>query len=530
MNLRCFVRAFVVCGMAHLALQAGCGSGGSNGFTGEVGTYEPEAGLADADTSGGDGSTGMGNGDGNGNGSGVFHSPPATLNCPAGQPLSCYINTHCTGGAQTTLTGKVYDPAGKVPIFNVIVYVPNDPSSLPVITPGTSTCNTCDTPVDNYAVVAQTDNSGSFTLKGVPTIDDLPLVVQIGKWRRLITVPKIADCGTTALPDTGTGQARLPRNQREGDMPQMALLTGGEDNLGCFLTKVGVDPAEYGPPHGTGGTGRLDIYQGLALAGSGPGLSSGVAGDCTNTSCPLWASTQSLAEYDIVLLACEGDTFDQDDTADAGIFGALGGNRANVNAAAKQAMHGWLDEGGKVFTTHFHYTWFKNGPADFQSVANWLGPSIGDGTCANCTINNVTSFYKGEEFGSWLQNVGALNSNGTITLDNVADSVSTVNGQTERWIYGSSGSGTGANDTKYLSFETPIGGLPAEAGTETTNYCGKAVFTDLHAGGMPSGDVPGSCQVSDLTPQEKALEFLFFDLAACVGTDTIQMPPPQPTK
>ena len=34
------------------------------------------------------------------------------------------------------------------------------------------------------------------------------------------------------------------------------------------------------------------------------------------------------------------------------------------------------------------------------------------------------------------------------------------------------------------------------------------------------GDVPGSCMASDALGQEKALEFLFFDLASCV-TETV---------
>jgi len=64
--------------------------------------------------------------------------------------------------------------------------------------------------------------------------------------------------------------------------------------------------------------------------------------------------------------------------------------------------------------------------------------------------------------------------------------------------------------------------------TGTKEYCGKAVFTDLHAGGAPLGDVPGACKQTDLSAQEKALEFLFFDLSACVTDDS--KPPPLPTQ
>jgi hypothetical protein len=342
----------------------------------------------------------------------------------------------------------------------------------------------------------------------------------------------VADCKTTQVAATGTGQFRLPANKSEGDLPAMALLTGGLDDLGCFLTKVGISASEYSAPHAGG---HLDIYQGLGLGGvPAPGLSSGTAGNCTNTSCPLWANKSALENYDIVFLACEGDTFDPDDNGGTdggagGLGGLLGGGGANVTQAGKTALHDWLDEGGKVFATHFHYTWFKNGPPDFQGVANWLGYSLGTGTCNNCTLD--TSLQSGKDFSAWLQSVGATTGGG-INLTGVADSVSTVNAMTtSRWIYGNSGVG-GAMDTKYMSFETPIGGIPVDGGeVGGKKYCGKAVFTDLHAGGAPSGAVPGACKAGSMTAQEKALEFLIFNLASCVSDESQPMkPPPQPPK
>jgi hypothetical protein len=105
----------------------------------------------------------------------------------------------------------------------------------------------------------------------------------------------------------------------------------------------------------------------------------------------------------------------------------------------------------------------------------------------------------------------------------VADSVSSVTpGSADRWIYDPS-----SGDAKYLSFNTPVGGTSGLA----QEYCGKAVFTDLHAGGAPSGDLPGSCKTVNLSAQEKALEYLFFDLTGCVRNESMPLPSPtQPPK
>ena len=423
--------------------------------------------------------------------------------CVNGMGWACSVNTAC-GGSETTLTGKVYDPAGKNPLYNVEVFIPNDPSTLPKITPGTNSCNTCDVPIGDYVVATTTDATGSFTLKNVPTGKGVPVVVQIGKWRRVVSIDT-ADCQTT---NVSSGTLRLPRNKSEGSLPQMALLTGGFDNLGCFLKKLGVDAKEYSSPRGGG---RLDIYQGLNTPldiplGNGPGLSSGTAGDCTKASCPLWSSRPNLEYYDIVLLACEGGEANQ-----------------TKPTAGKQAMHDWLDEGGKVFATHFHYTWFKNSPAtDFQGVATWLGSSAGT-DMGNFSID--TSFPKGQTLHDWLSGIGALSGANTIALNGVATSVSAVKAPTNRWIYGGS-------DTKYLSFGTPVGGISGASASEITTdkYCGKAVFSDLHAGGAPAGDIPAACTDDTMTPQEEALEFLFFDLSACVQDDSQPpqtLPPPK---
>jgi hypothetical protein len=419
--------------------------------------------------------------------------PSDAGDCPDAD-LRCHVDT-CSGSG-TSISGTVYDPAGKNPIPHVFVYVPTAASgTLPAITLGARTCDTCDVPIGSYVTATMSDATGKFTLTGIPTGTRVPVVFQIGKWRREIFVATTS-CQNTALTSL---QTRLPRSQMDGDMPSMALLTGGLDDLGCFLTRIGIDAAEYGSPHSGG---RIDVYQGLSLGGAfGPGLSSGTAGNCTNTNCPLWTSKASLEFYDIVLLACEGDTFDS--TVDGGL---LGGGNANVTAAAKQVMHDWLGEGGKVFATHFHYTWFMNGPSDFQGVASWLGYSLGTGSS---TAVVQTSFPKGQDFRDELLDAGALSS-GALNISGVSDSVHSVTAPTVAWLNDQT-----SQDPKYLTFTTPVGSV-----------CGKAAFSDMHAGGAPSGDIPGSCAARDLSAQEKAMELLFFDLSACVSDDSKPAPGP----
>jgi len=514
-----FIAAWAVSVVVLLSSTGGCG--------GSKNPLDPGGGDDDASTSssgGGGDDSGTSSGSGSSSGGAIFSNPDDASAPPCtGGGLQCYVPPNCT----TTISGTVYDPAGANPLYNVVVFIPDDPKgALTPIKQGTNTCNSCDVSIGNYVTATTSKADGTFTLSGVPATTHVPLVVQIGKWRREVFLSQVKACTNNVLP--GSSLTRLPAKRSEGDIPQMALVTGGADNLGCFLKGVGLDSSEYSKP---GAGGRLDIYSGLpsgtnlfgAMFGGSPGLTGGGAGDCTsdNPKC-VWNSKANFEKYDIVLLPCEGNPYDPDDPDS-------NANQSNKTATSKKALHDWLDEGGKVFATHYHYTWFKNSPsADFQGVATWLGSSGAQG--GNAPYDIDTSFTKGQVLAQWLGTVKALT--GTqITLNNVAKSVSTVTPpNTTRWIYD-----PGNQYTKYLSFVTPIGGIPlkpADGGGEMPpQYCGKAVFSDLHAGGSPSGDIPGSCSGPPLTPQLKALEFLFFDLSACVAPDSLPPPPiPQPAK
>ena len=91
--------------------------------------------------------------------------------------------------SSTSISGYVYDPKGTVPLYNVYVYVPND--ALAAI-PSTVTCEACQAPASGSPVAsATTDETGHFSIPNAPIADNIPLVMQLGKWRRVVTLPHI---------------------------------------------------------------------------------------------------------------------------------------------------------------------------------------------------------------------------------------------------------------------------------------------------------------------------------------------------
>jgi hypothetical protein len=328
----------------------------------------------------------------------------------------------CNNGMPTTIAGQVMDPAGKNPLYNVIVYIPTDPMApLPALSNGVS-CDKCGATALNPVASALTDESGHFVLKDVPVMKGVPIVVQVGKWRKKISFDVDTQCGENMV----SAPITLPKNGTEGDMPQIAVTTGGFDSLECLLLGVGIDQSEF--VMGAGGTGHVHMF-----SGSGGWDNSGKMPTAKDN---LWNDKTKLAAYDITALSCEGDEHNEEKT--------------NM-----QAIHDYAEAGGRIFATHYHYTWFKNGPQqDFKSVANWKA-----GTNSSLSPKYVVEqgFPKGKSFAQWLVNVGASTKLGEIPLNagDVTDDLSNVNTMTSQaWI------DIDANNVKYFSFNAPISAMP----------------------------------------------------------------------
>src|SRR5262249_41970975 len=152
----------------------------------------------------------------------------------------------------TAVTAALSNPD---PLYGALVYIPNvaPGTVLPPFADG-PTCDRC-TPLSPEDAIASaiTGPDGTFTLSNVPAGNNIPLIVQLGRWRRQITI-SVTRCTNNALT---AGTVRLPRTKAEGDIPLTAISTGDVDTLECLIRKMGVDDSEFTNPNGTG---RMRIY------------------------------------------------------------------------------------------------------------------------------------------------------------------------------------------------------------------------------------------------------------------------------
>jgi len=89
----------------------------------------------------------------------------------------------------TSVSGVVYDPAGRVPLYNAVVYVVDPKLDLKPLDQRVQ-CESCSAHFPTKGVLAATltKADGSFRLTDMPAGDDVPLVIQLGKWRRVVTL------------------------------------------------------------------------------------------------------------------------------------------------------------------------------------------------------------------------------------------------------------------------------------------------------------------------------------------------------
>jgi hypothetical protein len=400
----------------------------------------------------------------------------------------------CPGGGTTSVSGTVYIPSGQLPLYNAMVYVPDAP--LRPFTPGAScTCEITGAPI----ATALTDSNGHFVLENVPVGVNIPLVIQVGDWRREFNIGTVESCTDNPVPDQ---TLRLPSRQSQGDIPKIAVATGRLDALECLVRKLGVDESEF---TGERGGGRVTLFAGEGGTARYATLNSGEAFPPAQA---LWNDVESLARYDVVLMSCDGDR----------------DNVENKSVRSFQAMYDYLNRGGRVFGSHYQGVWLERGPAPLPALAEFKN----QGDLGNVDAEVITTFPKGQALSEWLANTGASPEAGRVTIAAAQHNIVRENpSYAQRWI----ATAPPEESVQYISANTPLGASDSE-------QCGRVVLSDIHVSEGKQGDdisdvnskfnFPNGCVTSTLTPQEAVLAFMLFDISACIVPDN-QAPQAPPT-
>jgi hypothetical protein len=428
--------------------------------------------------------------------------------CGGTRPGVCGTGLSCTGlctqqvkcdSGQTTLTGTVFAGVSAWtgltpdPVPNVLVYVPNAP--LQAFTAGAA-CRQCGADVSGSPLVSTyTEFDGTFTLTNVPAGTNIPVVIQLGRWRRQFKF-NVPSCASTSI-----GNLNLPRNQGEGNLPLTAVSTGNVDALECVLMKMGVDQAEFTPDNGPG---RIHVYGGgLGSMGGNPGA---IAGPGTRDETALLAMGGTFMNYDQIMLPCWGAP-------------------ATKTATELANLIRYADTGGHFFATHFSYSWLV-GNGEFNNVAQWGTYYNPGGVSWTLNVRTIVppsppSPHVGT-FAKWLNLVQALSNwgptvpaNPQVSISNPRHDANGVTGGSVDWIDGTDPD-KNTSMVEHFTFNTPVA---------ATSQCGHAIFSDFHvtnSGGSNGQTFPAECDTA-FAPQEKILEYMIWDLSSCVP------PPPAPS-
>ncbi len=422
------------------------------------------------------------------------------------------VPSGCAPGAHTTITGIVTAPGhddvaawgAPDPLPGAFVYVPG--SAVLPFTAGL-TCDRCGASVSGSPIVSATSAiDGTFTLVDPPCGTNIRLVIQLGLWRRQITIPSVACCASTVLTNA---QTHLPRNHLEGDIPQIAIVTGSADPMECVLPKIGID---LGPGFGgtvneftnPSGTGRVRFYtgNGANITGATPPWTA------------LYGSPTELSRYNLVIADCWGAPRDES---------AYYANLVNYG-----------NSGGRIYASHFEYSMIHGAARTAPPALNtaWDPTAVWNLRQANPPDLDafvVTSFPEGLVFSQWLQMIGASTvpapTAAQIPVQQVRHDYDAVNScgpapytaasacapPGQLWMYADPA--VSPNTPLQYTFDTPVG-------VPVASQCGRVMFSDFHVntGGGGGGSFPGECSFpSTMTQQEKVLEFLLFDLTSCLG-------------
>lgn len=416
-----------------------------------MGNRDGEGGEANGDA--GNGAAGSGGASDGGEAAGAIGGAPPGI---------------CNDGKGAVISGRVLSPSGQLPLGGVTVYVP---SSTVDALPNGIGCFRCANAFIGVPIAkATTGADGWFELANVPVGEHVPLVVQTGKWRRTLEL-NVADCRENAADEDAT---RLPRDHTEGNLPLMALVSGGQDTLECLLRKLGVADSEFAFEQDGG---RVRLFR-------GEGGIAQLAGVVEAELPPAQDVWQEASKFDLILLGSEPTE-----------------NAAGKPQASLAALHEYASKGGRVLVQHLQNYFLSAGPSDVASLITFKAAAD---LSEPFTVRVDEGSPRGQSLAASLLAADPRGTPGAFTLEAGKSRVQAVKAPAVRLLYSAAPATVQA-----FSVDLPHG---ADAAS-----CGRITETDLLTGaGDRIADFPEGCSSSGLSAQERALSYLIFDLGACM--------------
>lgn len=366
-----------------------------------------------------------------------------------------------SGSAQTTLTftGQVYSPLGPPvtgstavhgdPIPNILVFVQDPNTPLPVFTQGVTVPSAgqdgCS--VQQNLVPASvlgynlTDYSGTFTFNAAPSQWPINVVIQAGKWRRQYQYTQAQIASYTNGTVVTLPTMSMPASKSQGDLPQIAVVTGSADAIECIFPQIGIATSEITDPSPTG-NGSINLFSGNASSGEIVSTSSPTETQLVNPSA---SGAIPISNYDMVIFGCQSYNSGMADS--------------DVPLYAKN-VEAYANEGGRVFGTHGELSWIVN-PTDWSGIVTYYGGS----NIASSQTGQLSKKYIGEPtLAAWMAYISALDvsvPNLEFTLTNVFNNLLTVNSPGQVWVTLPNANGV----PDQFSFDTPVNttGTPTAA-------------------------------------------------------------------
>jgi hypothetical protein len=421
-------------------------------------------------------------------------APPPPPGC---QGLSCQV-AQCAAGQDTVVRGRVVAPSGSDPIGQAMVYVPQSGQLTPL--PEGLGCELCRDPFAGSAVTfTYSALDGRFELRGVPAGTSVPIVVQKGRFRRLVRVP-VAPCTGQDLALDGARLA-LPRRRADGDLPQLAVAAGDHDAIECVLRDLGLDASEFS---GSDGPAAVHLYDNQT-----PGMPS-LPGQLPVTA--LLSDRARLMRYHVVFLNCSSTAYSQLLLQDPTILANL---------------RDYVAAGGRLYATDWSYDYIQQVPefSPFLCFEDGTDCSIttphpfhaavahgGDGDPLQASVDESSA--SGRALAQWLAQLPA-----PVAADNVP-----ITDLLPGWVMLKQTALDPARFPSTIWLSTVAAGQSRPL-TTTFDYppgavCGRVLFSSAHTRErLAQKPFPAYCPLGGgALAQEQVLEFLLLALSDCLGT------------